>query len=181
MTYTLQDPLTNARGGKSAPLGKDGEKVFLQLGSKECPVYSPFGVSRFDENARPALEIDIPPNLVAEVRAIESAVKNLITKNSLALFKVTLTATQVEESFHSSISQRGDYPTKLKTKIGVNTRFWGDDGSAISPDTSLRGVSLVGKCILSGVWLMGVRSFGISYTLTDVLPFPAPTRPCPFL
>jgi hypothetical protein len=181
-TYFLADPITNAKGGRSAPLaGKEGNKVILQLGSKESPLYSPFGSSKFDSEARPSLEIDTTPEIVTEVRAIEYAVKALIVRDSLKLFKAPLTEAQVEESFHSCLSQRGDYPMKIKVKLGNNTRFWDENGAPISPDTNLRAVSVVGKCILSGVWLMGPRSFGISYTLTDIMPRQAPERPCPFI
>jgi hypothetical protein len=182
MAYTLQDPITNAKGGRAAPLvGKDGGKVFLTLGSKETPLYSPFGASKFDENARPSLELDTNPELVAEIRAIESQVKASIVKDSLKLFKSPLTEAQVEESFHSCLSQRGDYPNKLRCKLGNNTRYWDEGGAPIPADTNLRSVSVAAKAMLSGLWIMGSRSFGLSYILTDVMVFPAPERPCPFI
>jgi hypothetical protein len=129
--------------------------------------------------SKPSLEVNAPPSLVERVRELENAVKGIILQDSQRFSKVVMTQAMIDEGFHSSISERPGYDPRLKVKISASTCFWDGDGQSLPQETNLRAAQVAGRCFVPGIWIMG-KTFGLSFSLNDLLVLPPPERVCPF-
>ena len=144
--WQLDEPVTSQRGAKFLPLKCRGSSVTTHLGTKDCPVRSPFGASCYgDENStRKTLEFSLEPEAVQEWEQVTKWVQNYLLENSSRLFKKTMSKESILENFRSPLQQKGDYKPLLRCKIttaGLNAcRCWDQDGKRVELPEDLRNV-----------------------------------------
>ena len=95
----------------------------------------PFGPTRFDKAqsvGRQNLEFRCNPEIMEWFARFDEWAITYLTEHCERLLKKTLTKEQVVEMYHSPVSQKGDYPALLRTKInldvGGTSRFWSSEG-----------------------------------------------------
>ena len=183
-TWTLAtEVFTSARGNKTLSVsGKDGQKILFQVGSPEAPCKAPWGAQTFqgNESSRKTLEVDIGPELIRLVQTWEAHLKAQLVERSLHVFGKQLTPEKIEDIFHTSLCQKGDYPTRLRLKTSPQTRFWdGVNKTPILPDTDLSGASIVAQVTPSSLWMM-TKEVGCTLLCMDILCYPAQQVSCPW-
>ena len=182
-TWTLAtEVFTSARGNKTLSVsGKDGQKIVFPVGTPSEPCKAPWGAQTFQgsDSVRKTLEVDISPDMIKQVQAWEAHLKGELMKHSNAIFGKALTPEKVEDLFHSSLCQKGDYPTRLRLKTSHQTRYWDGVQKTLLPDADLCGANLVAQVTPACLWMMS-REVGLTLLCLDVLCFPAQEVSCPW-
>ena len=184
--WLIQDPQTNAKGARSGKVtAKDGNRFQFNLGSKDQPVYSPFGATSFgDEFAtRRTIEFSLSEEQEAEFARFDEWALQCITANSERLLKKTLSYEQVKAAYKSPVTRREGYKPHVRAKINTAgsspCRCWdiNNERTELLAD-QLRGVPLLPRLTLSHMWVMS-KEFGFCFLTTDLLVCQA-LETCPF-
>ena len=182
--WELDEPVTSQRGAKFLPLKCLGSLVTTHLGTKDCPVRSPFGASCYgDENSiRKTLEFSLETEAVREWEEVTKWARSYLQEHSLRLFKKNMTKESIAENFRAPVQQKAEYKPLLRCKIttaGLNAcRCWDQDGKRIELPEDLRNVPVAAKLAVERVWCMS-KEMGLVLTVTDLQLCSDPVS-CPF-
>ena len=182
--WTLDEPVTSTRGARYLPLKWLGSSVTTQLGTKDCPVRSPFGASCYgdESSTRKTLEFSVEPETVQEWEEVTKWARNYLVENSSRLFKKTMSKESIAENFQAPVQQKGEYKPLLRCKIttaGLNAcRCWDQDGKRIDLPDDLRNLPVAVKLAVERMWCMS-REMGLVLTVTDLQLCSDPVS-CPF-
>ena len=185
--WQIQDPQTNAKGARSGKVTAkdDGSRFQFNLGSKDQPVYSPFGATSFgDEFATPrTIEFSLSAEQNAEFARFEEWAVQYISANSERLLKKTLSYEQVKAAYKSPVTRREGYKPHVRAKINTAgsspCRCWDINGDRTElPADQLRGVPLLPRLCLSHMWVMS-KEIGFCFLCQDLMVCQA-LETCPF-
>ena len=160
--WQLRDPTISAKGAKSCSLVTDAQntKSYLNLGSKENPLRSPFGATSFnDEKAtRKTIEFTLDESQAKIFKDFDSWAMNYLASNSERLFKQTKTLEEIRAIYKSPVSQKADYKPHLRCKINTAgaaiVRCWDEAGQKRELPEDLRNCELVPRIHISHLWIM---------------------------
>ena len=175
-SWQLRDCAVSAKGAKSCALVKPpNEKVFLNLGSKQEPLRTPFGATSFNDEAatRKTLEFSLSPQQVDLWNQFDAWALEYLQKHSERLFKKKLSAAEVKTAYKSPVTQKADYWPHLRCKINTGgiaaARIWDDaDSRTVLPD-DLREFDIIPRILISHLWIMGAaKDFGWVLQVNDL-------------
>jgi hypothetical protein len=182
---SLKDTQVSARGAKSCQVrGQDGTKITFVLGTSQEPVTTPFGANSFTEGegGRKTLEFSLSAEQEKEWTAFDEWAVSYLAKNSYRLFKAIKTEEQIRENYRSPVQKKGDYRATLRCKVNVDgchpVRCWNVNRERVDLPEDLRDTELVGKIILSHLWMMS-KEYGFVMLCTDLQVRSSSTE-CPF-
>ena len=119
---------------KYASSNSNGQQI--SINPTETPIRTPFGPSRFDKaqtTGRQSLEFRCNPEIMESFARFDEWAVAYLTEHSERIFKKPLTKEQIVEMYRSPVSQKGDYPALLRTKINLDVggtcRFWSSEGN----------------------------------------------------
>ena len=94
-----------------------------------------------------------------------------------------MTKEQVVEMYRSPISQKGDYPALLRTKINLDVggvcRFWSPEGQPRDPPENWKSAEYVLHFTIRSMWITGSMC-GFAIEVNDLQVHDAPQKSCPF-
>ena len=170
--FALADQFATSRGTKICVLTCNAAPV--RVIPTKTPVSTPFEPGNFDKkySARQNLVFCCSPEMEDYFKGLDSWAIDYITEHSERLLKKTLTREQVLEGYTPAISQRGKYPTQLKTKInmeGTNAcKYWTSKGTKRGPPDSWRATECIPSLAIRYLWQMNGK-FGWVVDVTDIL------------
>ena len=180
--WSLADVHVNAKGAKSCQL-LDGTARMLYTADAYCTV--PFPPSNFDKDpvaTRLNLELRVPPSLEAFFDNVDAWALGYLTIHAERLFGKKLSAEQVKESYHPTLSRHSEYPALLRTKFDTTGRrackFWSTDHQARDAPVDWRSSEVRPQLHISHLWVMG-RECGLVLNAEALLVQEASTI-CPF-
>ena len=181
--WHLDEPITSQRGAKFLPLKCRGCSATTTVGTRDCPIRSPFGATNYSDesSARKTLEFSLDAEQQAEWEAVTTHMRNYLLENSERLFKKKMTAASLQENFRAPVQQKGDYKPLLRCKITTNAvRCWDEQGNRVDLPEDLRNVPVAAKLAVERVWMMS-KEMGLVLSVTDIqlCSEPAPDG-CPF-
>ena len=161
-SWQLKDCTVSAKGAKSCSLVKPpNEKVYIQLGTKDEPSYTPFGATSFNDEAatRRTVEFSLTPEQLHMWKEFDAWSMEYLQKHSERLFKKTMNASEIKAAYKSPVTQKADYKPHLRCKMNTAgaamVRCWDEnDNRTVLPD-DLRGHGLIPRIHISHVWIMG--------------------------
>jgi len=170
----LKDTQVSARGAKSCQVrGQDGTKITFVLGTSQEPVTTPFGATSFggEEGGRKTLEFSLSAEQEKGWQAFDEWAIGYLAKNSYRLFKSIKTEEQIRENYRSPVQKKGDYRSLLRCKVNVDgshpVRCWNVNRERVELPEDLRDMELVGKIILSHLWMMS-KEYGFVMLCSDL-------------
>ena len=185
-TWQLRDAQISQKGAKSCSLVIDPQntKAYLNLGSKDQPLRSPFGATSFnDEKAtRKTIEFTLDESQAKIFKDFDSWAMNYLASNSERLFKQTKTLEEIKAIYKSPVSQKSEYRPHLRCKINTSgtaiVRCWDEIGQKRELPEDLRNCELVPRIHISHLWIMA-KDVGWVLKIEDLMVKEA-SQECPF-
>ena len=184
--WQLRDAQISQKGAKSCSLVIDPQntKAYLNLGSKENPLKSPFGATSFnDEKAtRKTIEFTLNEEQAKIFKDFDLWAMSYLASNSERIFKQTKTLEDIKAIYKSPVSQKADYKPHLRCKINISgsaiVRCWNADGQKRELPDDLRNCELVPRIHISHLWIMA-KECGWVLKIEDLRVVEA-SQECPF-
>ena len=116
--WQLSDVIVTQTKAKISILNSNGQQISII--PTETTIRAPFGPSRFDKTqttGRQSLEFRCNPEILESLARFDEWAVAYLTEHSERIFKKPLTKEQVVDMYRSSVSQKGENPALLRTKI----------------------------------------------------------------
>jgi len=183
-TWQLSDVIVTQTKAKICILNSNGLPIsFIPT---ETTIRAPFGPSRFDKTqttGRQSLEFRCNPEILESFARFDEWAVAYLTEHSERIFKKPLTKEQIVEMYRSPISQKGENPALLRTKInldpGGTCRFWTPEGQPRDPPDSWKSAEFVPHLTIRNLWITGAMC-GFCLDVNDLQVHDAPPKCCPF-
>ena len=183
-TWQLSDVIVTQNKAKICILNSNGLQISIK--PTETPIRTPFGPSRFDKTQttrRHSLEFRCNPEIMESFARFDEWAVSYLTEHSERIFKKPLTKEQIVEMYRSPISQKGDYPAILRTKINLDVggtcRFWTTEGTMREPPANWKTAEFVPHLTIRNLWITGAMC-GVTLEVNDLQVHDAPQKCCPF-
>ena len=117
----LVEPAIAARGAKTCALTAAGTKLVLNVGSREDPLSTPFGATRYGEEdtQRKTVDFRLTGAPLAYFQALDEWCVQYVAEHSERLFSKKYTLAQCRENYKPCVRQQGSYPASLRCKVNV--------------------------------------------------------------
>ena len=181
----LKDPQTSARGAKSCAFtDAKGNKVHFVLGSRACPVSSPFGATSFGDEigSRRTIEFNLSQEQAAEFQGFDVWARKYLHEHAQRIFKKAIPFEKICEMYHSPVVQKDGYPPRLRCKINVSgayaARGWDAAHQRTELPEDLRHVEVIPRIAVNHLWIMS-KECGFVMQINDLVLLPSCSA-CPF-
>jgi hypothetical protein len=183
--FALGDPAINARGAKSCALTAAGTKHVINIGSKEEPLSTPFGVSSFGEEAtdRKTVDFRLSGAYLDYFKGLDEWCVAYVAEHSERIFNKKYSLEQCRDNYKPCIRQHGSYPASLRCKVNVGgsgaVRCWDVLSQRCPLPDEWRNYQLVPRVHVSHIWTMANRDFGLVINVLDCMCMARDVE-CPF-
>jgi hypothetical protein len=181
----LADAATSARDAKTCACTSAGTKLLINVGSREGPLSTPFGVTSFGEEQtdRKTLDFRLTGASLDYFQALDEWCIQYVAEHSERLFQKKYTLEQCRENYKPCVRQQGSYTPSLRCKVNVGgsgaVRCWDVLSQRMPLPDELRNFELIPRVHISHMWQMGNRDFGLVLNVVDCMCM-ARSLDCPF-
>jgi len=133
---------------------------------------TPFGLNSWDSTSdRQNLDLATDAKAVECLDEIDKKIVDMLLHRCDEIFGKALTREQIVDRMKPSVTQKGDYPSYVRTKCNTagsrQVRTWDLENQPCGMLSDLRGCTLTASIHAKSLWFMG-SAFGVVFECTDL-------------